>query len=173
MKFQSATNGSTNQNGLAFVASLFAIKRRFTCNQKLASHWPAISPTSPKDLSNCGHEILSLMANWPYRLAAHFLSMNCNCGCIPPPAVCTNLPQRIQRSSSSSICLGKIDRSTERTGEWEPVNSKIVVEVAYDHFTGGRFRHGTKILRWRSDKAPLQCTLDQVANREGKSLALL
>lgn len=63
--------------------------------------------------------------------------------------------------------------STERSGEWEPVDPKIVVEVTYDHFTGGRFRHGTKILRWRKDKAPRQCTFDQVAGREGKSLALL
>jgi ATP-dependent DNA ligase len=63
--------------------------------------------------------------------------------------------------------------STERTGEWEPVDPKVVVEVTYDHFTGGRFRHGTKILRWRPDKAPRQCTMDQVEHREGKSLALL
>jgi ATP-dependent DNA ligase len=63
--------------------------------------------------------------------------------------------------------------STERTGEWEPVNPKIVVEVTYDHFTGGRFRHGTKLLRWRPDKDPRQCTMDQVEHREGKSLALL
>jgi ATP-dependent DNA ligase len=63
--------------------------------------------------------------------------------------------------------------STERTGEWEPVDPKIVVEVAYDHFTGGRFRHGTKIVRWRSDKSPRQCTLDQVAHREGRAIALL
>jgi ATP-dependent DNA ligase len=63
--------------------------------------------------------------------------------------------------------------STERTGEWEPVNPKIVVEVAYDHFTGGRFRHGTSIVRWRPDKFSRQCTMDQVTGREGKSLALL
>jgi ATP-dependent DNA ligase len=63
--------------------------------------------------------------------------------------------------------------STERTGEWEPVDPKVVVEVAYDHFTGDRFRHGTKILRWRPEKDPRQCTMDQVAGREGKSLALL
>lgn len=63
--------------------------------------------------------------------------------------------------------------STERSGEWEPVDPKVVVEVTYDHFTGGRFRHGTKIVRWRKDKAPRQCTLDQVEDREGKSLALL
>jgi ATP-dependent DNA ligase len=63
--------------------------------------------------------------------------------------------------------------STERSGEWEPVDPKMVVEVTYDHFTGGRFRHGTKIVRWRPDKASRQCTLDQVEHREGKSLALL
>jgi ATP-dependent DNA ligase len=63
--------------------------------------------------------------------------------------------------------------STERTGEWEPVAPKIVVEVAYDHFTGGRFRHGTRLLRWRTDKDPRQCTMDQVEHREGKSLAIL
>jgi ATP-dependent DNA ligase len=63
--------------------------------------------------------------------------------------------------------------STERSGEWEPVDPEVVVEVTYDHFTGGRFRHGTKVVRWRKDKAPRQCTLDQVTGREGKSLALL
>jgi ATP-dependent DNA ligase len=63
--------------------------------------------------------------------------------------------------------------STARSGEWEPVNPKIVVEVTYDHFTGGRFRHGTKIVRWRPDKAPRQCTLDQVEHREGRAIALL
>jgi ATP-dependent DNA ligase len=63
--------------------------------------------------------------------------------------------------------------STERTGEWEPVRPKIVVEVAYDHFTGGRFRHGTRFLRWRPDKDPSQCTMDQVERREGKAMALL
>ncbi len=63
--------------------------------------------------------------------------------------------------------------STERSAEWEPVDPKVVVEITYDHFTGDRFRHGTKIVRWRQDKAPQQCTLDQVTGREGKSLVLL
>jgi ATP-dependent DNA ligase len=63
--------------------------------------------------------------------------------------------------------------STERTGEWQPVAPKIVVEVAYDHFTGGRFRHGTRFLRWRPDKDPRQCAMDQVEHREEKAMALL
>jgi ATP-dependent DNA ligase len=53
--------------------------------------------------------------------------------------------------------------STERSGEWEPVRPKLVIEVRYDHVTGRRFRHGTKLLRWRPDKSPRQCTFDQIA----------
>ena len=53
--------------------------------------------------------------------------------------------------------------STERTGEWEPLEPRLVAEVRYDHFSGGRFRHGTKLLRWRPEKRPKQCTFDQLA----------
>jgi ATP-dependent DNA ligase len=52
--------------------------------------------------------------------------------------------------------------STERSSEWEPLKSKLVVEVCYDHVTADRFRHGTKLLRWRPDKAPQQCTFEQL-----------
>ena len=47
-----------------------------------------------------------------------------------------------------------------RLARW--VKPKLVVEVSYDRFTGGRFRHGTRFLRWRPDKAPEQCTFDQI-----------
>ena len=63
--------------------------------------------------------------------------------------------------------------STERSGEWEPLEPCLVVEVTYDHFTGGRFRHGTKFLRWRPDKAPKQCTFEQVNQSGGRALKLL
>jgi ATP-dependent DNA ligase len=63
--------------------------------------------------------------------------------------------------------------STARTGEWEPLATKLVVEVEYDHFTGGRFRHGTGFLRWRPDKAPRQCTMKQVEREAASSLLLL
>ncbi|MBA3916782.1 MAG: ATP-dependent DNA ligase [Acidobacteriales bacterium] len=52
--------------------------------------------------------------------------------------------------------------STERSSEWQPLESKLVCEVQYDHFSGGRFRHGSKFLRWRPEKKPLQCTMEQV-----------
>jgi ATP-dependent DNA ligase len=52
--------------------------------------------------------------------------------------------------------------STKKTSEWEPLQTKLVVEIQFDHFTGGRFRHGTKFLRWRLDKKPKQCGFEQV-----------
>jgi ATP-dependent DNA ligase len=63
--------------------------------------------------------------------------------------------------------------STRRSTEWEPLAPKLVIEVEYDHFTNGRFRHGTKLLRWRPDKAPSQCTLDQVGPEKKSPLGLL
>lgn len=60
--------------------------------------------------------------------------------------------------------------STERTGEWEPLRHALVAEVSYDQVTGDRFRHGTTFRRWRPDKAPRQCTFDQLgrAARPGR-----
>ncbi len=52
---------------------------------------------------------------------------------------------------------------------WFPLDPKLVVEVRYDHVTGDRFRHGTKILRWRPDKKPRQCTMEQLRVAEAAS----
>lgn len=49
-----------------------------------------------------------------------------------------------------------------RAAAWEPLRPVVVVEVEYDHFTGGRFRHGTRFLRVRPEKAPAECTFDQM-----------
>ena len=52
--------------------------------------------------------------------------------------------------------------STERSAEWRPVKPELVVEVRFDHVSEGRFRHGTKLVRWRPDKSPRACTMDQL-----------
>jgi ATP-dependent DNA ligase len=52
--------------------------------------------------------------------------------------------------------------STGRSGEWAPLRWELVVEVRFDQVTGGRFRHGTSLLRWRPDKAPEQCRREQI-----------
>lgn len=46
--------------------------------------------------------------------------------------------------------------------EWHPVRPEIVVEVSFDHVTARRFRHAARLLRWRPDKAPRQCTMEQL-----------
>ncbi len=63
--------------------------------------------------------------------------------------------------------------STERSSQWEPLDPKLVCEVRYDHFSGGRFRHGTKFLRWRPEKNPKQCTYDQLEVKHVKGLEAL
>jgi len=52
--------------------------------------------------------------------------------------------------------------STDRSGDWQPLRPELVVEVLFDHVTGDRFRHGTRFLRWRPDKAPRQCRMEQL-----------
>jgi len=52
--------------------------------------------------------------------------------------------------------------STERSVEWVPLRPELVIEVSFDHVSAGRFRHGTRLLRFRPDKAPDQCRMDQI-----------
>jgi len=79
------------------------------------------------------------------------------------PALTKKLEKLIKPPGFTGNAPGGPSRwATERSAEWQPLATKLVVEVQYDHFTGGRFRHGTKFLRWRPDKKPQQCTFDQV-----------
>jgi ATP-dependent DNA ligase len=60
--------------------------------------------------------------------------------------------------------------ATERSAEWEPLKPKLVIEVQYDHSSQGRFRHGTKFLRWRPEKSPKQCAYEQLEVKSAKGL---
>lgn len=53
-------------------------------------------------------------------------------------------------------------RKGEAESQWFPVKPKVVVEVSFDHVTGRRFRHAARLLRWRPDKSPRQCTIAQL-----------
>ncbi|WP_296597615.1 ATP-dependent DNA ligase [Phenylobacterium sp.] len=61
--------------------------------------------------------------------------------------------------------------STDRTAEWVALRPELVVEVRYDQVTGGRFRHGTRLVRWRPDKAPAQCTMEQIDPAPARPMA--
>ena len=90
------------------------------------------------------------------------------------PALTKKLKPLVTSSSFTGNTPGGPSRwSTKRSAEWVPLKPKLVVEVCYDHFSGDRFRHGTRLLRWRPDKAPRQCRLDQVKQKKANLLALL
>ena len=80
------------------------------------------------------------------------------------PALTRRLEALIEVPGFSGDAPGGPSRwNTERSGDWQPLRNELVVEVRFDHVSGGRFRHGTKLLRWRPDKAPRQCDKAQLA----------
>ncbi|MFO1501262.1 MAG: hypothetical protein U1G07_23210 [Verrucomicrobiota bacterium] len=71
-------------------------------------------------------------------------------------------------------CPGRPSRwNAGKPTAWEPLRPELVVEVGFDHFTGGRFRHGTRLIRWRPDKAPQQCRIAQVSGAGKTAFQLL
>jgi ATP-dependent DNA ligase len=90
------------------------------------------------------------------------------------PALTKQLKKMIKPLGFTGKAPGGPSRwSTKRSAEWQPLDPKLVVEVQFDHFTGGRFRHGTKVLRWRPDKSPQACTLKQVERENRSAVNLL
>ena len=90
------------------------------------------------------------------------------------PALTKKLEGMIKPPGFTGKAPGGLSRwSTKRSAEWQPLAPKLVVEVQFDHFTGGRFRHGTKFLRWRPEKAVKDCTLKQVERENRSALDLL
>jgi ATP-dependent DNA ligase len=90
------------------------------------------------------------------------------------PALTKKLQKYIKPPGFTGNAPGGPSRwSTERSAKWYPLKPKFVVEVCYDHFSGERFRHGTRLVRWRPDKAPRQCKLDQLLQKKANLMALL
>jgi ATP-dependent DNA ligase len=79
------------------------------------------------------------------------------------PALTKRLTKLIAPPGFTGNAPGAPSRwSTERSAQWKPLKPKLVVEVGFDHVTDCRFRHGTTLLRWRKDKRPDQCRMDQL-----------
>ena len=99
----------------------------------------------------------------------HHVGFTSNIPNAEKPAITARLEKLVKAPGFTGQAPGGPSRwSTERSAEWQPLASKLVVEVEYDHFDGGRFRHGTSFMRWRPDKKPKQCTIAQV-EQEGRS----
>ena len=90
------------------------------------------------------------------------------------PALTKKLEALIRPPGFTGAAPGGPSRwSTERSAEWTPLAPKLVVEVQYDHFSGDRFRHGTKLLHWRPEKRPADCTISQIRRESESPLTLL
>ena len=90
------------------------------------------------------------------------------------PALTKRLEKLIAAPGFTGKAPGGPSRwSAGKDTTWQPLKPSVVVEVCYDHVTGGRFRHGTKLLRWRPDKSPKQCKLDQLTQTKSDLLRLL
>jgi ATP-dependent DNA ligase len=74
------------------------------------------------------------------------------------------LPARLAPYETGARGSGAPSRWTAgRDLEWVALRPELVVEITFDHVSGGRIRHGAKVARWREDKPPAQCRLDQLA----------
>ena len=76
------------------------------------------------------------------------------------------LTKRLEKLATSQSFTGRTPGapsrwSGERSTQWTPLKPTLAVAVRYDHVSDDRFRHGTKFVRWRPDKAPRQCTFEQ------------
>jgi len=90
------------------------------------------------------------------------------------PALTRKLEKLVQSPGFTGRAPGGPSRwSTRRSAEWKPLKPELVAEVTYDHISGERFRHGTGFVRWRPDKAPKQCAMDQVKQKRSRTLELL
>jgi ATP-dependent DNA ligase len=73
------------------------------------------------------------------------------------------LPAKLAPYETGERGSGEPSRWTQgRDLEWIALRPELVVEVSFDHFSNGRIRHNAKVLRWRDDKPPEACTVDQV-----------
>jgi ATP-dependent DNA ligase len=90
------------------------------------------------------------------------------------PARTKKLEKLVAPHGFTGSAFGRPSRWNQgKKNVWHPLKQELVVEVCYDHVTGNRFQHGTKLLRWRPDKSPEQCKIDQLTQKKSDLLRLL
>jgi ATP-dependent DNA ligase len=73
------------------------------------------------------------------------------------------LPAKLAPYETGERGMGDPSRwNNERELEWISLRPELVVEVSFDHTSNDRIRHGTKIVRWREDKKPEECSMEQL-----------
>jgi ATP-dependent DNA ligase len=81
--------------------------------------------------------------------------------------------EEIEHGEANRMPGGQSRWSQGKDLSWEPLRPELVVEVAYDHMQGSRFRHTAQFRRWRTDKTPTDCTFAQLEVVPPQELAVI
>ena len=81
--------------------------------------------------------------------------------------------EEIEHGEAKRMPGGQSRWSQGKDLSWEPLRPELVVEVAYDHMQGNRFRHTAQFRRWRTDKTPTDCTFAQLEVVPPQELAVI
>jgi ATP-dependent DNA ligase len=81
--------------------------------------------------------------------------------------------EEIEHGEAKRMPGGQSRWSQGKDLSWEPLRPELVVEVAYDHMQGNRFRHTAQFRRWRTDKTPTDCTFAQLEVVPPQELAMI
>ena len=81
--------------------------------------------------------------------------------------------EEIEHGEANRMPGGQSRWSQGKDLSWEPLRPELVVEVAYDHMQGNRFRHTAQFRRWRMDKTPTDCTFAQLEVVPPQELAVI
>ena len=130
--------------------AMVKIKRSRTLDAVVAGYRPG------KDEGTVGSLILGLYdPGGELRIVGHCSGIK--------PAEKRALRERLAAYETGTRGQGDPSRwKNEKELEWIELRPELVIEVSFDQSSGGRIRHGTKLLRWREDKPPRECTLDQM-----------
>lgn len=88
--------------------------------------------------------------------------------CAPDEETEARIRPLLGRGGFTGDAPGGPSRWTKQARKPEPAEPLLVAEVSVDHITGGKFRHGSRLLRWRDDKDPRSCGMEQVAPRSAR-----
>lgn len=114
--------------------------------------------------ATASREVASLLLGlYDHAGLLHHVGFTSGLAAVDKPDLTSQLEALVEAPGFTGDAPGGPSRwSTGRSAEWQPLRSELVAEVRYDHVTGRRFRHGTGFLRWRPDKSPSQCTMEQL-----------
>ncbi|HEX8300872.1 ATP-dependent DNA ligase [Sphingomonas sp.] len=101
----------------------------------------------------------------------HHVGFTSGLSAVDKPALTEQLEALVEAPGFTGDAPGGPSRwATDRSTEWQPLRPELIAEVRYDHVTARRFRHGTGFMRWRPDKAPRQCTMEQLGEEAAPAI---